>query len=232
MKKTLLAIAIVLVTLAAQAQIKVHDNGQVSIGSLTIHYGIQVQPNGFASFRAQSNSNYGWGNMSYSNVGTLKNWIVKDLDSADSTYNLQTFYVLGNGNVWAYKYNTFGNSARDFSKLEIEPVHQEAALSSILQLQGYYFEDNTTTTPEEIMESEYVDNEAKEAMVLDLSKRNVGLDVSNLSNVIPDAVRTCPDGRQSIDYNALVTVLVEAVKQQQTEIELLQKTLKENGLMR
>jgi len=59
----------------------------------------------------------------------------------------------------------------------------------------------------------------------------VGLSGENLAGVFPDAVRTDPEARLCIDYNAVVTMLVEAVKQQQAEIELLRKTLEENGLL-
>lgn len=67
-------------------------------------------------------------------------------------------------------------------------------------------------------------------MVNDLEKRDIGLDVSLLGEAFPDAVRTDPEARACIDNNAIITLLVEAVKQQQEEIILLQKTLEENGL--
>lgn len=67
MKKTLLTFAIVLITLATQAQIKVLDNGHVSLGSLTNNYGVQVGPNGYTFFRTQNNMPYGWGNLSIAN---------------------------------------------------------------------------------------------------------------------------------------------------------------------
>ena len=82
------------------------------------------------------------------------------------------------------------------------------------------------------MESEYIQEEAKDAMIRDLGKRNIGLDVSLLGEVVPDAVRTDTEARLCINYNAVITLLVEAVKQQQEEIKLLQKTLEENGLTR
>lgn len=44
MKKSLLTLAIVLLAVAAQAQIKVHSNGQVSLGTLTTNYGVQIHP--------------------------------------------------------------------------------------------------------------------------------------------------------------------------------------------
>ena len=56
MKRSFFTLAIVLLAVAAQAQIKVHDDGHVSIGSLTHSYGVQVHPNGYTSFRTQSDA--------------------------------------------------------------------------------------------------------------------------------------------------------------------------------
>ena len=59
MKKALFTFAMVLVTLAAQAQIKVHDNGHVSLGCLTQAFGVQVQPSGYTYFHTQSDAEWG-----------------------------------------------------------------------------------------------------------------------------------------------------------------------------
>lgn len=68
-------------------------------------------------------------------------------------------------------------------------------------------------------------------MINDLGKRTVGLSAENLEEVFPDAVRTDPQARLFINYNAVVAMLTQAVKEQQAQIELLRKTLEENGLM-
>jgi hypothetical protein len=80
--------------------------------------------------------------------------------------------------------------------------------------------------------SEYVDEEAVEGMLSDLGKRGIGLSGTNLAEVLPEAVRTDPEARLCINYHAVVTMLIEAVKEQQNEIERLQQILEENGLMR
>ena len=88
-----------------------------------------------------------------------------------------------------------------------------------------------TVTLEEIENNEYVDISAVEGMIGDLEKHKVSLSAENLAEVFPDAVRTDPQARLCIDYNAVVTLLTQAVKKQQAEIELLRKVLEENGLM-
>lgn len=231
MKKTLFTIAIVLLAVAAQAQLKVHNNGHVSIGCQTQNYGVQVQPNGHSSFKLGSSTPYGWINNSNSNLTTEKQWIVTNRDNASTLNGEQVFYVLGDGTVWARDSYTYG-IGHIALRAGLDPIDKDEALHSILQLQGYYYDENNTVTSEEIMGSEYIQEEAKEAMVGDLEKRYIGLDALLLREVFPDAVRTDTEARLCINYNAVLTMLVEAVKRQQEEIELLQKTLEENGLLR
>ena len=230
MKKALFTTVIVLLALTTQAQFKVHDDGHVSIGSLTKNYGIQVQPNCYTSFRVLNSVANGWQTNSISGLCSMKHWIVSDQDHNSSTYGQQVFYVNGSGTIWAMNHYTIGPN-HTIIRSEKEPINKEVALSSILQLQGYYYEGHAPSTPEEIMGSDFVQEEAKDAMIMDLEKRDIGLDVSAIEEAIPDAVRTDPEARLCINYNAVITMLVEAVKQQQEEIEFLRKTLLENGLL-
>ena len=98
MRKALFTFAIVLLAVAAQAQIKVHDNGHVSLGCLTQDYGVQVQPNGFTYFRMQSDEEWGWATLSIASDSLQKHWIVSNLDCP--TPGTHTFFVTGNGHVY------------------------------------------------------------------------------------------------------------------------------------
>ena len=51
----------------AKAQIKLHNDGHVSLGSLTKDYGIQIQPNGYSYFHSRLNTEWSWATLSYSN---------------------------------------------------------------------------------------------------------------------------------------------------------------------
>lgn len=82
MKKSLLTLAIVLLAVAAQAQIKVHSNGQVSLGTLTTNYGVQIHPLDYTSFRTQNSDNWSWVELSSSEVPKQKHWIVNDFLTA------------------------------------------------------------------------------------------------------------------------------------------------------
>ena len=48
--------------------------------------------------------------------------------------------------------------------------------------------------------------------------------------MIPEVVRTDDDGMKSIEYQNLVGLLVEAIKEQQKQINDLKKILKNNDL--
>jgi hypothetical protein len=88
-------------------------------------------------------------------------------------------------------------------------------------------------TPDEIENSEEVSPEALAGILNDIERsKTIGLDVEALEEVLPEAVRHAPDGKVGINYNAVVTVLVEAFKEQQAKIEQLESVLRENGLLR
>lgn len=78
MKKTLITLAIVLLAVVAQAQIKMHSDGQISLGSLTKNYGVQVMQNGISYFRSQSNQPYSVTTRGLANHFHQKHWVVKD----------------------------------------------------------------------------------------------------------------------------------------------------------
>ena len=60
------------------------------------------------------------------------------------------------------------------------------------------------------------------------SRRQIGLIAQEVNSVLPEAVTKSVDGYYSIDYNKIVPVLVEALKEQQTNAEA--KDLRINAL--
>lgn len=55
----------------------------------------------------------------------------------------------------------------------------------------------------------------------DSGKTGAGVVAQDVEKVLPEAVITDSDGIKSVDYDALVAPLIEAVKEQQTEIDAL-----------
>ena len=57
----------------------------------------------------------------------------------------------------------------------------------------------------------------------DPSQKKIGLIAQEVEPVVPDVVLTRKDGFKSVEYGNLVAILIEAVKAQQKEIDLLKK---------
>ena len=60
----------------------------------------------------------------------------------------------------------------------------------------------------------------------DSGERDFGFIAQDVQSVLPKAVHTADDGVQGVDYSRLTSVLVEAVKAQQVQIEELKALLK------
>jgi len=166
-------------------------------------------------------------NASKPNNSLAKSWVV-----TYPGWNNDNFYVLGNGD--AYSKGSLLISSLDDEGMKggaISLINSKEALTAITSLNGYY------VNPEEeeisdLENNEYVDPEAVEAIYADLEKSSAELSAAELSRIIPEAVRTDPQNRLCIDYQAVVTMLVEAIKEQQREIEELQGVLEDNGLLK
>lgn len=89
-------------------------------------------------------------------------------------------------------------------------------LEKILSLNAYAF--NWNMDYDEIPPNEEInlvlqnDNKKREA---------AGLVAQELEKIIPEVVKTFPDGYKAVDYDALVPYLIEAIKQLHEEIEIL-----------
>lgn len=232
MKKALLTFTIVLLAMSAQSQtaFKVHSNGQISLQSATTSYGIQIPNTGIMSIEPNVSA-YGMTAMTQVRNLMAKAWCVK-------TYGLtflpvtNTFYVLGNGNVYAYgDYLTMespGSKGKSNSPID-------GAAGMVSRMKGYFIDTDEFegVTPEEIEYSGNVTPEALDGILQDMERsRTAGMVAEELEQILPEAVRHDPDGLVGINYNAVVTVLVEAFKEQQARIEQLESILRENRLLK
>lgn len=232
MKKTIITLVIVLLTVATQAQIKMHSNGRITFQTLanTTAQGVSFGPapdwradfNGSVHFHntvlfEKDAENYHWDNGVYTTHPYSASWIVAYPD-----WTTLTFYVYGKGDAYAMHHYTITNNSGHAKGSE--SIGGREALSIISGLNGYYFEPEEQEIPN-LENNENVDPEAVEAMYADFEKRTAALESNNLEEVFPEAVRTDPKNRLCIDYESVVTMLVEAVKEQQLEIEELRNAL-------
>lgn len=180
-------------------------------------------------FELKNNTAYSVAVLSKANNFHQKHWVVENQYLTDSL-GKDMFYVLGNGHI--YSKGCYIIPANASKRTNAEPIDSRIALATIQGINGFYYSEEPQLTPEDIESNEYVSEEAIEGMISDLDKRRIGLSSNNLVEVFPDAVRTDPEGRHCIDFNAVVSMLIEAVKEQQHEIEALRRTLEGNGIMR
>lgn len=233
MKKSIITMAFVLLGIAAQSQttFKVHNNGQISLQSTSTIYGIQIPSNGVMSIEPNLTTAYATTSQSKLRHILAKAWTVKTEGLSVPVPN--SFYVLGNGNVFAYgNYLTYSPPSVNKAK-GLQPIEDASMLVSAMK--GYYMDTDEFlgVTLEELENCGNVTPEALEGLLHDMEKgRTAGMVAEELENVLPEAVRHDPEGQTAINYNAVVTVLIEAFKEQQREIEELRRMLEENGLMK
>ena len=230
MKRTLITLTIMLLAVATQAQtsLKVHGNGILSVQSSLTTGGVQFHTNGFTSFEPSITEAYGRMQQAIPKKRSSKCWIVySNLNTLPSG---DVFYVTGTGNV--YYYNLYSLQTNPSREREVELIGNAAEL--VGRMNGYYADsEEFSGDPEDLEDNEYVSPEAVEGLLGDMEKsRSIVMDARELESVLPEAVRHTAEGNVGINYNAVVTVLVEAFKEQQTKIEQLESVLRENGLLR
>lgn len=200
MKKVLFLIVFNLVCIAVYAQIYVNSSGQVSIATTT--------PGSFKSLTIAGDA------FVDSHVGAFgQAFSTKVYDKQACSYGLYSnyygedvFYVCGEGYLWCKLGGYFGS---DLSmKEDIEEI--SSPLATILKLHGVRYR--------------YKDDKETDKSKLD---QRVGLIAQEVEKVIPGVVKEMKDGTKAIAYTDLIGVLIEAIKEQQAQIEELKKIIKE-----
>lgn len=192
----------------AKAQIKLHSDGQVSIGSLSKTYGLQVVSPGRARFRLNSNEDYSYTTIAFSNVPLQKHWVVSNLQGNSS--GAHTFFVYGNGNV--YKAGSFRMADATFQELSQEIDSAGYLLDQITGI--WYIPMDSVLEPERRL------------------SRRFGVSAQEVGKVLPEIVSVDENGIYYVDYEAFTVFLIEAVKEQRKEIQSMREVLKENGLIK
>lgn len=234
MKKTLLILAILLFVMAAQAQtvIKVHSNGQLSLQSATTSYGIQIPSSGVMSIEPNVTSAYGTTGLTKARSLLAKAWSVR-YESFGAANTNDSFYVLGNGNVYALGGYYTSTTPPPNSKNSYQPIERASELIS--NMKGYYLDSHEFdgVTPEDFENNPNILPEAIEGLSNDLEKgKVVGMFAEELEEVLPEAVRHTPEGNMAINYTAIIPILIEAFKEQQSRIEQLESLLRENNMLK
>ena len=142
------------------------------------------------------------------------------LDSANNTIDMNlsgggvnlTGQLNAGGNVVCTGSGSFAGDVTAFTsdirlKTDIEPIQN--ALDKVLSLNGFT----------------YKHNEIAGELGLDTESRYAGISALDLQEVLPEAVKNAPasDEYLTVQYEKIVPLLIEAIKELKTEIEELKK---------
>lgn len=235
MKANILIITAIMLVLSSQtnAQIKIHDDNHVSLGSMTKAGGFQMQPEGYIYHQPTYTASWAW----YSNTYALNPYSKINI----VTYNNQhKYYVRGDGKVFSNGYYSMSDITL---KEHIEKI--ESPLDKIRELNGVSFDfirepmdtiivydengEPHIIIPDDPYEddlegNEYVSEEAKPAIIAERDRKHLGFIAQEVENILPEVVRTTPDGKKTIAYDEIIAICVEAIK------ELEQKTSLQTNL--
>jgi hypothetical protein len=194
MKKLVSVIVFLTVTVALSAQINVASNGYVGIKTTTPSTEFNV--NGAVRIDALSTPAWGSAIRSYVN-----NQYACAYHLYNNVYSQDVFYVIGEGRVVCRLglYQTSDISAKEDIKNIDSPL---SLINSLHGVKFKYKEPNRKTTN---------------------ADERIGLIAQDVEKVVPQAVTTLEDGSKAVSYTDLIGVMIEAMKEQQAQIEALKK---------
>lgn len=163
----------------------------------------------------------------YFTDGTSSQWVEATVgkagaDGADgTTYTTSSSVQLGSLGIGAPASGTTGEiratnnitayySSDKRLKENIKPI--ESALDKLEQIRGVTFD----WTDEEIEKRGGIDGYF-------VRKNDIGVIAQEIESVIPEAVATREDGYKAVRYELLVPLLIQAIKEQQVQIEELKR---------
>ena len=185
------------VTFATQAKGLEIYNYNSAITNNVVGLWISTGPHkvGIGSARTDAATNWAVDLRFYTHYATTSN--------LDHTY--ETMRLGGDGTLTVTGDVVAYGSPSD-SRLKIIKEKVPNALASVLKLNGYRFD-------------------WKEVNHLKNYKEDIGVIAQEVAELFPELARTNVDGNMSVRYQGLTAVLIEAIKEQQKQIEELKKQI-------
>jgi len=165
----------------------------------------RIDSKGRITFQNTDNSYYGLTFQSIANNQTSKMYIV-------NYNNNNTFYVTGKGNI--YSRGVYVGSDISF-KEDINTIN--SALDKVLKLRGVTFKMKKPVL-----------NNPNDTLTVISNKENptqIGVIAQEVEKIVPEVVITQSDGKKYVAYQNLVGLLIEAIKEQQNQINYLKDDL-------
>lgn len=179
----------------AHAQLKVTTEGNVGLGTNAPVTRLHVLGEGMIDSYTGTWGRAFWTRVHYRNAGAYNLW--------NAYYSRDVFFVNGEGWVWTGR-GLYVDT--DSTRIElVSPV--QSPLLTVMQMEGKRYRYREAT-----------DQDAEQRF-------RFGLVAQELERVVPGAVRKMEDGTRSVAYGDVVAILIEAVKEQQQQIDSLQVAL-------
>jgi hypothetical protein len=255
MKKQSLIILMTLISMSVMSQgggaMKIFETGDIVIGGLSVGgFGLNLQPCGYMYNYNQVYGAYGWSNSIQANDNlTTNNMVFRGL-SCNS-------WDRGDGVRWARLSFQTGSDRR--LKTNIEDIKNP--LEAVLKLHGVSFQFLSQLKDFEPDTTIIIDKYGKKQLIItreedrwkdttrfpssivnqlkeEITWKHFGVIAQEVQTVIPEAVRTMPDGTLAVEYNAFIPFLIESVKILQNKLDsclsyyLTQKPNQSSGILK
>jgi hypothetical protein len=125
------------------------------------------------------------------------------------------YFTVSASGVRATAYYTFSDLNR---KQNIATI--ESPLEKVLKLRGVTYQSKSLSL-DNLNLNEDEKKSAEEWMGKEYSKKRIGIIAQEIEPIVPEVVSTNENGEKSIAYSDLIGLLVEAIKEQQLQIEEL-----------
>jgi hypothetical protein len=208
-----------------KAQVKIDASGKVGLKSTTTNSSFDVLVNGSSFFNGSPTI---LGGATFNNASGTYLSLTSTVDYPILKPVTTNRGYLGTGDkqfAGVYAYSHYAQAVLLTSDRRLKENFRtiDKPLEKILKIEGlkYDFIGKQTDTIKDAKEKN---------KQLKLEKNRLGFIAQDLINVVPEAVFYFEDeDRYYIDYNAVIPVLVEAIKELNTEIETLKNTPKQKS---
>lgn len=217
----------------------IDPNGLIGIGTANPSSRLDLQ-NGYITARDLPSDApaYMQGTSGVAYFGALGNSTI----ALGNSSNWSKLVILDNGNVGigtnpGYTLDVAGSSHTTLNtwsgsdiKLKKNLLPVTGALSIVLQLAGFSYEWKTDIY-NEVNSPEISRLDSKKSMIKALEEKNgkiptgkhYGVIAQDIEKILPEIVNTGSDGVKSVAYNEIIPFLIEAIKEQQQQIDELKR---------